>query len=87
MKTYRPLFQRQPDHRTLYRLIWIDDFKEGFRVTVLDRVWSDASDHVPLSETKPIEKLFSDAQEAIAEADKHYEDSLKAGLRPSDESF
>jgi hypothetical protein len=86
-KTYGGLFQRQANDLTLYRNIRIEDLKEGFFVVVQDRLWSAASPHAPISETQRVGKCLSEAQEAIGEADKHYDDSLKAGLRPSEESF
>jgi hypothetical protein len=87
-RMYGGLFQRQPGDLILYRNIWIMDLKAGFFVVVQDRLWSESeTSTAPISEEQPFAKFFPSAQEAVAEADKHHEDSLKAGFRPIGESY
>jgi hypothetical protein len=87
-KTYGGLFQLQQRELILYRNIWILDLKAGFFVVVQDRLWSlSETATVPISEVQPVAKFYSNAGEAVEEADKNYADSLKEGFRPIHESY
>jgi hypothetical protein len=85
-KTYGGLFQLQPGDLILYRNIWMMDLKAGFFVVVQDRLWTETSPN-PISEEQPFAKFYTNAGEAVVEADKNYDDSLKAGFRPIHESY
>lgn len=87
-KTYGGLFQLQPGDLILYRNIWVLNLIAGFFLVVQDRLWSlSETATVPISEEQSLAKFYQNAKAAIEEADKNFEDSLKAGFKPIHESY
>jgi hypothetical protein len=87
-KMYGGLFQRRPGGLILYRNMWVMDLKAGFFVVVQESLWSESETATaPISQEQPFAKFYPSAEEAVAEADKQYEHSLKAGFRPIGESY
>jgi hypothetical protein len=78
-KTLRGVIYRKI---TIIRLI----DNRGFYVLNEGRL-SAPSASFPVTEDSPSTMLFATGEEAIAEADKNYADSIKAGFRPIEESY
>jgi hypothetical protein len=72
----------------LYRDIWILDLipDKDFYVLVQDRLWTETSP-TPVWEAEPSTMLLATHQEAVAEADKNYDDSLKSGFQSIQDSL
>ena len=86
-KMYGGLY-KETSRGLLYRNIWILDLipDKGFYVLVQDRVWTETAP-TPVWEAEPSTMLFPTHKEAVAEADKSYDDSLKSGFQSIQDSF
>jgi hypothetical protein len=86
-KMYGGLY-KETSRGLLYRNIWILDLipDKGFYVLVQDRLWTETS-ATPVWVAEPSTMLLAIHKEAVAEADKNYDDSLKSGFQSIQDSF